>query len=67
MKNPLSKFVIVVTGDFGEARTHDTSVTSETTHLVASEQHWKKNSKLGEFECSSRAPNHATNSHCTKY
>ena len=60
MKNPLSKYTIVATGDFGSHSYRDikrwvesnggtwaTSVTAHTTHLICSKEHWKKQAPLG--------------------
>ncbi|OCL09245.1 hypothetical protein AOQ84DRAFT_388320 [Glonium stellatum] len=59
MKNPLSKYTIVATGDFGSHSYGDmkrwvennggtwaTSVTARTTHLICSKEHWKKKAPL---------------------
>lgn len=61
MKNHLKNFMIAVTGDFGQHRTHEKirqwielaggifapKIDSDVTHLVASKEHYKKNVLMG--------------------
>ena len=61
MKNPLKRFTIAITGDFGKARSLDklkqwietnggvfaTKVGSEVTHLICSTEHYKKSVAMG--------------------
>ncbi|KAF2452971.1 hypothetical protein BDY21DRAFT_375163 [Lineolata rhizophorae] len=56
MKNPLSPFTIAISGDFGEARSHEnvkrwiennggkyaTAITKDTTHLICTREHYKR-------------------------
>ena len=63
MKQPFKPFTIAVTGDFGEARTHDKikqwieanggnftlKISAEATHLVCSREHYKKQVAMGTF------------------
>lgn len=61
MKDPLVKLNIVISGDFGEKRSHEnlkrwiennggkvTSINSTTvTHLICSKEHWKMQHPMG--------------------
>lgn len=61
MKEPLKNRVIAVTGDFGQARTHEnlkrwieanggkwaSTVTKDATHLISSKEHWTRQTVLG--------------------
>ena len=61
MKDPMQRFTIAATGDFGHQRTHDKmrqwveknggkwskDVTEHVTHLVCSKEHFKKKTLMG--------------------
>jgi len=61
MKDPLAKFTIVISGDFGEKRSHEnlkrwiennggkvtSSNSTSVTHLICSKEHWKKQHPTG--------------------
>lgn len=64
-KKLLKDRVVAATGDFGEARTHDnlkrwveanggkwvTTITADITHLIASKEHWVRQTALGMGNC----------------
>jgi hypothetical protein len=65
MKDPLKRFTIAVSGDFGESRSHSamerwiganggkfaTAITDDTTHLVCTYEDWKQKAEKGMLLC----------------
>lgn len=63
MKNPLKKFTIALTGEFGPGRSHEKmkdwieanggtlarQINNDVTHLVCSLKDWKKRPKIGQW------------------